>query len=321
MNSKSNGKLIAGLIIMFVVAVSVIGVTYAYFVSTFTPNQNPESVKITAGKLIATYDAGVSMNARNVVPGWLSDGLHYYDVDVAAANKGRIYATKATAEKVAADTESGTGYARPAFGIAAPITFTVTNNSDSEDTDSTADGVQSPVSYIIRLKVVANGILNAKAEATTAGNTALANTYDADSKNMLVSLYRGNFDADAANFGGEKISGPFVVGAKDDIQLATPVQETINKVGDSTSYFVIFEYINDKCGVQPSQGINMNVEAIIAGVQKDNTTNTWYDEDNVAIDFETVPTAVTSDYLKTCNVDGTTVTNESALIPAAAVTP
>ena len=39
MNSKSNGKLIAGLLIMFVVAISIVGVTYAYFVSDFTGNQ------------------------------------------------------------------------------------------------------------------------------------------------------------------------------------------------------------------------------------------------------------------------------------------
>lgn len=308
MSSKSNGKLIAGLIIMFVVAVSVIGVTYAYFVSTFTPNNNAESVKITAGKLIATYDTGTSLDVRNIVPGWVSDGLHYYDVDVAAANQGRIYATKATEATV------GTGYATATYGIAAPVTFTVTNNSDSEDTDSAVDGVQSPVSYVIRLNVKKNGILDAM---DTTDDSDLDAAYEADANNMLVSVYKGTFDEDAANYGGTKISGPFVVGDTGAVHLVTPAPETINTVGDSASYFVVFEYINDKCGVQPSQGVQMNVEATIAGIQKDNTTDTWYDDNNEAINFSSVPTAVTSTYLKTCTVDGSSVTNESALIPAA----
>ena len=303
MNSKSNGKLIAGLMIMFVVAVSIVGVTYAYFVSDFTGNQKNTVVTITAGKLIAKYNQGTALVATNVVPGWLSDGLHYYDVDVAAANKGRIYATKALESAV------GTGYATTTYGIAAPVTFTVTNNSDVKDSNTA-------VNYIINLHVKENGILNAM---DTTEDESLKAKYEADANNLLVSLYRGEFDADATNFGGELISGPFVVGDSGDIQLATGAPEVVNAVGETKNYFVMFEYINDKCSVQPSQGVQLDVEVLVSGVQKDNDpeSDKWYDDNNAEVDWTKVPTAVTSTYLKTCTVDEVSVTNESALIPAA----
>ena len=90
MNSKNNGKIAIGILVMFVVALSIIGVTYAYFTATFNDNQDTEDVKITAGELIATFDGTNSIDIKNVVPGWASDGLHYYDVDVASKDNDKI---------------------------------------------------------------------------------------------------------------------------------------------------------------------------------------------------------------------------------------
>lgn len=272
MESKKNGKLIIALLIMFAVAVSIIGVTYAYFVATFSGNQNPESVRVVAGELIANYNAGTSIDVTNVVPGWLSDGLHYYDVDVAAANEGRIFATKTTSDKV------GTGYATSQYGIATPISFEVTNNS-------TAD---SEVNYYIALRVNTNGIYD---QSITGTDTAKQAKYTADLPNLLVSLYSGTYTVGAENFGGTLVSGPYVLGNSGTQQMMSLQPQTIAKDGAAQNFFVVFEYVNQEKVEQISQGVQLKVEAIIKGIQQDNDgSDKWYDDDNNQVTFATAST-------------------------------
>lgn len=300
MNSKNNGKIVLGVLIMFVVALSIIGVTYAYFVATFTNNNNPESVKITAGELIANYSHGTSIDVTNVVPGWVSDGLHYYDVDVAAAQGGHIYATKA-----ASSADVGKGYAIERYGIAQPISFSVSNNSESDDT----------IAYAIYLNVMNNGIYEESIDTDNSeANKAL---YAADKANLLVSLYKGTFDiskgvADNFGDGNELLTGPFVL-ADTGEQIMVTAPETIAKGGAANNYFVVFEYVNQENTVQISQGLQLKVEAEIKGIQEDNAGNdVWYDEDNREVTFATASTLT-----KTAATDdaATDFYNSSALVP------
>lgn len=301
MESRKNGKLIIALLIMFAVAVSIVGVTYAYFVATFNTNQNPESVKVVAGKLIANYAHGTSIDVSNVVPGWVSDNLHYYDVGVAAANQGRIFASKKTDEGTTAS------YQTSNFGLATPISFEVTNNS-------TAD---SEVSYYIALNIANNGMYY---NSITGSDEAKKSKYAADLPNLLVSLYSGTFNENkgvAENFGdgNELVSGPYVLGNTGDLQMLSVEPQTIAKNGAAQKFFVVFEYVNQAQIEQISQGITLNVEAVIKGIQEDNDNNdVWYDDDNNVVTFATASTLT-----KTAATDDaeTDFYNASTLVPNA----
>ena len=50
---KNNGKIAIAIVAMFVVALSIVGFTYAYFVASVTNNDADTSVQVTAGELVS----------------------------------------------------------------------------------------------------------------------------------------------------------------------------------------------------------------------------------------------------------------------------
>ena len=64
---NNNGKIAIAIVAMFVVALSVVGFTYAYFTATVKGNEANESVKVTAGKLEIVYGSGTKLQAQNLL--------------------------------------------------------------------------------------------------------------------------------------------------------------------------------------------------------------------------------------------------------------
>lgn len=273
MESNNNGKITIGILTMFVVAISIIGVTYAYFTAQFSTNLNPESVKVYAGKLVANYKESQSIKVKNVVPGWVSDGLHYYDVDVAAADSGKIYAVKATYDYTQ---QEGTK-ANERMGLASPLEFSVANSSESAEA----------VNYIIALDIKKNGIYDAWSSISdeslenNSGMQARKSSLYADRGRLYATLYSGTFDVTkdvSVNYGeGNSIlAGPFLVADTGIQQVIVKAPEVIAKNGEEKKYFIIFKFANDPNDTQIDQGIQLNIEAKVIGIQKDNNPSVTY---------------------------------------------
>lgn len=282
MESNNNGKIAVGILTMFIVAISIIGVTYAYFTAQFSPNLNPESVKVTAGNLMANYKNAKNISVANVVPGWVSDGLHYYDIDEAATHGGNIYAIKTTYEYTQQDGTKATAN----MGLAMPLEFSVENISDISDTTKKID-------YVISLKVIQNGIydgwtgISDEKALEDPDQGARKTNLDGDRKGLYATLYRGTFDVTkdvSDNYGlkdesgnpiNKVIGGPYNLADTGIEQIMVKVPESI-AVGETNNYFVIFKFANNPNLNQISQGIRLNVEADVYGVQKDNDASVTY---------------------------------------------
>jgi len=178
MNKKNNGKIVIAILAMVAVAASVIGFTYAYFTAQLTGNQQDDSVRVTAGKLVATFKGTNSLEASNVVPGWISDNIRWYDSTKTGAD-GKIYASTldpvadATAYTaltgnpyLAKEVESVKSYRN--MGLTAPLAFTVENTSEDSDP-------KDEIAYIIKLDITTNGIQDAV--DTCASDTKLDTKY------------------------------------------------------------------------------------------------------------------------------------------------
>ena len=309
MNSKNNGKIAIGILVMFVVALSIIGVTYAYFTAQFSDN-DIDSVELTAGELVATFNGTNNISVKNVVPGWISDGLHYYDSLEAETHDGKIYASKSTWSTTNGG-ELVVSRATTNMGIATPIQFTVTNTSNAQPDEA--------INYIIRLNIDNNGIYDAykalleKEEGLAEGQelseeeaTLKANYYD-DLDNLYVSLYRGSFvQADAMTAygtatpypesygaGATLIGGPYVLGNSGTTQILVNAPEVLSNIDDSNNYFVVFKYVNNTSAIQSAQLKTIKANVDIIGVQEGNDTKktesttdaVWYDADNVVVNF------------------------------------
>lgn len=154
MKSENNGKIAIAIVAMFVVALSVVGFTYAYFTARVQGNAADKSVEVTAGKLEIKYTAGNKIVAQNLVPGWVSDGKHFYD---AQYSKGEEVAGQTGVYKITAvstdnhDKKSDGTTPGEADGITSNATFTIQNTTDNAG-DNT---------FVIRLKDVTNGLATA----------------------------------------------------------------------------------------------------------------------------------------------------------------
>ena len=93
MKQKTNGKIVIAILAMFAVAISIIGFTYAYFTATFNSNNQDKDVTVNAGKLVANFTGTNAIDVSNVVPGWKSDGLSYYDPVLAQSHGGNVFAS------------------------------------------------------------------------------------------------------------------------------------------------------------------------------------------------------------------------------------
>ena len=292
MKQKTNGKIVIAILAMFAVAISIVGFTYAYFTASFNQNVNDRSVTVNAGELVANFTGTNAIDAKNVVPGWKSDGLTYYDATLAQSNEGHIFAKTLTnpSDYYGADEMTKKEYRNN--GLTQPIQFSVANDSDSPD----------DIYYAIRLVNIVNGIYDGIATA----NEPLKSNLQNDLVSLRVHLYSGQYNYnDSVNYGGTLISSFQLDNGVNatDFQFLTPKTggnnepHKIEKGGAAQHYFVIFEYLNKQdvvdaegnvtsSGLQLAQNVELSAKVEIMGVQKGADGN-WYNADNIKMELPT----------------------------------
>ena len=269
---NNNGKIAIAIVAMFVVALSVVGFTYAYFTATVKGNNASKSVEVTAGELSIVYGNGRTLEAQNLVPGWTSDGKHYYDVNWSKTPSGQtdasgniIYAISAVSTDEHEFKSNETGAAstiKPtvADGIADKVPFTVRNATNNDGDNN----------YIIRLKDIENGIVGDDAKYLW---VTLYETTVSDDKTIYTAIWSGNLQSAGT-------------------QIIVPEARTIAKNGAEQTYAVGLTYQNVTNDEQSSKGVGVKATVEVVGVQK-NQAQKWVDADGKEITFAT---ANTTDY-------------------------
>ena len=266
MKSENNGKIAIAIVAMFVVALSVVGFTYAYFTAQVKGNEATKSVDVTAGRLEIVYANGDEILAQNIVPGWVSNGKYYYDPICSSTdtNGDGTYEIKAVSTdtitaaggKCSASDDRTPSIANPnaTNGITTPVTFTVSNSENN-----TADN-----NYIIRLTNITNGIA------------------EADRSNFYVTLYN---DSTVVWSGNLAASGT---------QIIVPAARSIAKGGATQNYSISLTYKNID-GAQSSKGVGVKATVDIIGVV--NNGSNWVDADGNIISFPATNTVEPSNGL------------------------
>lgn len=217
MNSKNNGKLAIAIVAMFVVALSIVGITYAYFSATVVGNTKDKSVDVTAGILEINYAKGNTIKAQNIVPGWVSDGAHYYDPNGSVydvdgqGTKGVKAITKTDCETVVCSIETP----GEKDGITDPVTFSVKNTDKNTGTTY----------FAIELVNVENGIV--------------------DTENLTYKLYKAT--AENATTGGTLMTSGTLVSTtngENDPQIIVNAAETLTDNDTTNYYYLMLEYAN-----------------------------------------------------------------------------
>ncbi len=247
---NNNKRIAIAIVAMFVVALSIIGFTYAYFTARVTANTTSESVKITAGKLEVTYTAGQLIRATGIVPGWKSDGLSYFNPTVISEGNKIIAQHANTYEEIPKE------YSTSAWGVVEPSTFTVKNTGDKV------------AYYAVRLKNIKNGL------STETGTT---NNID-DRKNLVAKLYKGTYvkgtSPSESNLVGEEKA------VFSDSEDGTVVISKALQVGESqeVNYYIILEYKNNP-DVDQSESMKKTVEATVevVGITQTQEGSAWVD--------------------------------------------
>lgn len=261
MKSENNGKIAVAIVAMFVVALSIVGFTYAYFTAQVKGNEKDKSVDVVAGKLAITYANGNEILAQNIVPGWISDGKHYYDsmcsssLDTDEAGNHKITAVSTDVVKDGKCSTTDTrvpSVTTPAAadGLTTPVTFTVKNA-----TDNTGDN-----KYIIRLKSITNGL------ATV------------DQPNFVLTLKQGTTVV---------WSGQLAASGE---QIIVPAAMTIAADATDQEYSINLAYKNVN-SAQESKGVGVKATVEVIGV----TTNAAGDTVDEAGKTYTFPAANTTD--------------------------
>ena len=305
MKSENNGKIAIAIVAMFVVALSVVGFTYAYFTAQVRGNTGVKSVEVTAGRLEVLYEHGNVIRANNVVPGWVSNGTYYYDpvystkvLDpivsgdsttykiVAVKTNNTVTCTNGSSSVASSCTDTAVASPTSADGITAPIAFSVSNTNNN-----TAD-----TKYIIVLRDIENNIAAA------------------DKENMKVTLYSGTFDSQQPD--AYKTATPIWSGtladttASGSYQIIVPKVETIANGGSAKNYFLVMTYVNAAdtqenatAGNQDSsKAVSVSATVEIIGVEQNpagdiTSTTNWFDADGNSITFPAANTTVPSNGL------------------------
>lgn len=170
---KNNGKIAIAIVAMFVVALSVVGFTYAYFVASVNNNKGNHQVEVQAGVLKINYDNGQTLTATNIVPGWKSDNDMIYNSIASVSTKDGKTTITAVKESTLGDvlTEEQLASSTSTEPVA-PVTFKVKDQSTNEAT----------AYYGIRLVEVTNDLQavdpdNFKISLTEAGGTTVQEAY------------------------------------------------------------------------------------------------------------------------------------------------
>lgn len=162
---SNNGKIAIAIVAMLVVALSIVGFTYAYFTASVGANTAESSVNVQAGVLKVAYKTGNIITATNIVPGWASDSKMIYHPTASVDENGNISA-------VSIDDVEDTTYDG---NVVDPVTFTVQNTGDETNT----------AYYAIRLTGIKNEIV--------------------DQDNLTVSLYKGTWSEATGVVAGELV--------------------------------------------------------------------------------------------------------------------
>lgn len=261
---KNNGKIAIAIVAMFVVALSIVGFTYAYFVANVTGNEET-NVTVTAGILEVEYTTttGSTLVAENLVPGWKNNSKRYYS-EYGFAEETKInpdtnleYTEKQYAacavegEALEYDEPAGCNTANglaDATNVSGPLTFTVT----------AADRNTGTANYAILLNSVVNQL-----DAESGDDERF--TYE------LVCVKCGENDADVIVGTGTLTHGTPEVMVSD-VQSITE---------GSKNYQINLSYANVATAEQKSQGKKVSGTVEVVGVVQ--TTDGWVDANGVII--------------------------------------
>ena len=232
---NNNGKIAIAIVAMFVVALSVVGFTYAYFTATVVGNTKNTSVEVTAGELVINYTRGQEIVAQNVVPGWKSDGKTFYDPKYSVTTKDVNGVMVNTITAVSTD-QFGEGEGKLAAapsitpaakdGLIEPARFQVENKG----TDAAA--------YKVDLQVTENEIADS-------------------STHLFYYLYESDTEG---NFSGDAIKTGNLAGGTQTIELVAT--DTLSTTGTKKYYQLVLEYKNNEDDNQ-NASINKNIKAKI----------------------------------------------------------
>jgi len=268
---KGNGKIAIAIVAMLVVALSIVGVTYAYFVASVQGNTNPaEKVEVQAGMLEVTYQDGDEISATNIVPGWASDGDSYYD-PVASAFKVSdtvtgIKAVKASEDKFTDGTNlQNTKSITSNHPVTPPATFSVRNSGDSKNS----------AYYAIKLVDVVNGLVN--------------DTDAAGEQNLTVTLYKGEW---TEGMTAEQLASLEV----DTYTLTTGEEQFIGGVyqTDGTelaNFFIIVRYAEDGNEQDSDSVMTVSAKVKVVGLHNKGTAGApvWVDAVGTTIQASELP--------------------------------
>ena len=239
MKSENNGKIAIAIVAMFVVALSVVGFTYAYFTASVVRNQDEKTTEVTAGMLEVNYTQNKTMNAQKVIPGWESDGLHYFGTE----NVNGELRTKAL---VAANDEDVTSKGLTAAdGITKPAAFNVASTARSTGKST----------YVIKLIDITNGI---------ATNNA------ADAVNLTYELYSVN--AADTYTGGTKVASGQLPTADTVISKVIEIDKGVTQY-----YYLMLKYADTAASQNNSQAANIKATVKVVGVTTNDNGATYID--------------------------------------------
>ena len=266
MKQENNGKIAIAIVAMFVVALSVVGFTYAYFTARVEDNDAEKSVEVKAGKLSIVYTGTNNINAQNIVPGWVSDGKHYYDPVYSVQEvAGEHHISAVSTDEQGHATKSGctpsaenTCVPTAADGITNMVTFNVTNDSDNTAANN----------YVIQLTNIVNGL----------GNVGETESTVSDTKYLWVTLYSTN---QAGTTDTVIWSGNLAASGN---QIIVPGVRTI-AAGNNTDYYKIkLTYQNVTDATQNSINKSVSATVSVVGVNQ-NQSSQWVTETGTVIEF------------------------------------
>lgn len=260
MKSENNGKIAIAIVAMFVVALSVVGFTYAYFTASVVRNQDEKTTEVTAGMLEVNYTQNKTMTAQKVIPGWESDGLHYFGTETATKEDGTTeLRTKAMK---AADTADVTAKGlKAADGITGPAAFNVANTARTTGKST----------YVIKLINIINGI---------AANNAT------DASNLTYELYSVN--AADTYTGGTRIATGKLPATGEEKVISNVIE--INKGAATQYYYLMLKYADTGKSQNDSQAATVSLTVKVVGVTTNDGGTTYIDaEGNTVVPVVPAP--------------------------------
>ena len=241
MKSENNGKIAIAIVAMFVVALSVVGFTYAYFTASVARNQDEKTTEVTAGMLEVNYTQNKTMTAQKVIPGWESDGLHYFGTETVDGEL-RTKSLVATDDK-----DVTTKGLTAADGITKPAAFNVASTARSTGKST----------YVIKLIDITNGIAAKNA---------------ADAANLTYELYSVNA-ADTYTGGTLVTSGELPATGED--KVISKVVEIDKNV--TQYYYLMLKYADTAASQNDSQAANIKATVKVVGVTTNDSGATYID--------------------------------------------